>query len=75
MKRNDVLLDRLPDLSCLFCSTYKTKIRFDMELHLYERHKQNLVYNLPIGKARIDDRIEYALEIIEQRRVVMAELD
>jgi hypothetical protein len=74
-KRNDVSLDLLPDLSCLFCSTYKTKIRFDMELHLFEMHKQNLVYNLPIGKARMDDRIEYALKLIEQRLVVIAEPD
>jgi len=46
-----------------------------MELHLFEMHKQNLVYNLPIGKAKMDDRIEYALEIIEQRVVMIAEPD
>jgi hypothetical protein len=66
-------LDGLPTLSCLFCSTYKTKIRFDMELHLFEKHKQNLVYDLPIGerKASIDDRIEYALQLIEQGKIIL----
>jgi hypothetical protein len=66
-------LDGLPTLSCLFCSTYKTKIRFDMDLHLYEKHKQNLVYDLPIPdiKASIDDRIEYALMLIEQGKIIL----
>ena len=66
-------LDGLPTLSCLFCSTYKTKIRFDMELHLFEKHKQNLVHDLPIPyrKASIDDRIEYALQLIEQEKIIL----
>jgi hypothetical protein len=69
----DNLLDDLPTLSCLFCSTYKTKIRFDMDLHLYEKHKQNLVYDLPIPdrKASMDDRIEYALQLIEQGKIIL----
>ena len=34
-----------------------------MDLHLFEKHKQILVYDLPISdrKASIDDRIEHAL--------------
>jgi hypothetical protein len=66
-------LDDLPNLSCLFCSIYKTKIRFDMDLHLFEKHKQDLVYNLPIPvmKASIDDRIEYALQLIEQGKIIL----
>jgi hypothetical protein len=66
-------LDGLPTLSCLFCSTYKTKIRFDMDLHLFEKHKHNLVYDLPIPvrKASIDDRIEYALQLIEQGKIIL----
>jgi hypothetical protein len=66
-------LQDLPTLSCLFCSKYKTKIRFDMDLHLYEKHKQNLVYDLPISdrKASIDDRMEYALQLIEQGKIIL----
>ena len=41
-----------------------------MELHLFEKHKQDLVYNLPIHKASMDDRVDYALELIEQVLVV-----
>lgn len=63
--KDDPLLADLPSLSCLFCDNYKTKIRFDMELHLSEKHRHSLVYNLPIGKANMDDRIEYALHLIE----------
>jgi hypothetical protein len=70
---NDKSLQDLATLSCLFCSTYKTKIRFDMELHLFEKHKQNLVYDLPIPymKASIDDRVEYALRLIEQEKIIL----
>jgi hypothetical protein len=69
----DNSLDGLLTLSCLFCSTYKTKIRFDMDLHLYEKHKHNLVYDLPIPdrKASMDDRIEYALQLIEQGKIIL----
>ena len=44
-----------------------------MELHLFEKHKQDLVYNLPISdrKASIDDRIEYALQLIEQGKIIL----
>jgi hypothetical protein len=38
-----------------------------MELHLFEKHKQDLVYNLPIHKASMDDRVDYALDLIETR--------
>jgi hypothetical protein len=44
-----------------------------MELHLFEKHKQNLVHDLPIPyrKASIDDRIEYALQLIEQGKIIL----
>ena len=44
-----------------------------MDLHLYEKHKHNLVYDLPIPetKASIDDRIEYALQLIEQGKIIL----
>jgi hypothetical protein len=44
-----------------------------MDLHLYEKHKHNLVYDLPIPdrKATIDDRVEYALVLIEQGKIIL----
>jgi hypothetical protein len=44
-----------------------------MDLHLYEKHKHNLVYGLPIPyrKASMDDRIEYALVLIEQGKIIL----
>jgi len=44
-----------------------------MDLHLYDKHKQNLVYDLPIpgSKAGIDDRIEHALQLIEQGKIIL----
>ena len=44
-----------------------------MDLHLYEKHKQKLVYDLPIShkKASIDDRLEYALQLIEQGKIIL----
>lgn len=38
-----------------------TQIEFDLDLHLYEHHRMELV-KLPIGKANIDKRISYAIE-------------
>jgi vancomycin permeability regulator SanA len=46
-----------------------------MELHLFEKDKQNLVYNLPIHKASMDNRIECALDLIEQRKVLLLQPD
>jgi hypothetical protein len=45
---------------CIFCK-YVVDIEFDLELHLYEKHRQELV-RLPIGKSSLDRRIEYAIE-------------
>jgi hypothetical protein len=44
-----------------------------MDLHLFEKHKQNLVYDLPIPyrKASMDDKIEYALQLIEQGKIIL----
>jgi hypothetical protein len=44
-----------------------------MDLHLFEKHKQNIVYDLPIPgrKGSIDDRIEYALQLIEQGKIIL----
>jgi hypothetical protein len=48
-------------------------IRFDMDLHLYEKHKHNLVYDLhlPDSKASIYDRIEYTLQLIEEGKIIL----
>jgi hypothetical protein len=48
-----------------------------MELHLYEKHKQNLVYKLPISdnKVSLDDRMEYALQLIEQGKIILPNED
>lgn len=43
-----------------------TSIEFDLDLHLYEEHRMELV-QLPIGKGNIDFRIQYAIE--EGKRV------
>jgi hypothetical protein len=50
---------------CIFCR-FTTCIEFDLELHLYESHKMELV-KLPVGKGSLDFRIEYAVN--EGRRV------
>ena len=44
-----------------------------MDLHLYEKHKQNLIHDLPISvkNASIDNRIEYALQLIEQGKIIL----
>jgi hypothetical protein len=44
-----------------------------MDLHLYEKHKHNLVYDLPIHdtRASIDSRIEYALQLIDQGKIIL----
>ena len=51
---------------CIFCK-YLVDIEFDLELHLYEKHRMELV-RLPIGKSSIDRRIEYSIE--EGKKVV-----
>jgi hypothetical protein len=44
-----------------------------MDLHLYEKHKHNLVYDLhlPDSKASIYDRIEYTLQLIEEGKIIL----
>ena len=44
-----------------------------MDLHLYEKHKQNLIHDLPISikNASIDNRIQYALQLIEQGKIIL----
>ncbi len=50
----------LPQYPCFFCgNSYKTRIDFDMELHLVEFHKKQLL-RLPV-KGGIDRRLEYVI--------------
>ena len=62
---HSVIIEGLNPLVCIFCK-FITCIEFDLELHLYESHKTELV-KLPIGKGPLDFRIEYAVK--EGRRV------
>ena len=57
----------LPNLRCMFCESY-SPIKFDMELHLYDNHREDLLYDLPIKKKkgfRMNDRIDYAINLME----------
>lgn len=49
-----------PFLVCIFCRHYFTDTELDLDLHLYENHKLNLV-KLPIGKGSLGFRIGYAV--------------
>jgi hypothetical protein len=60
-----VMTEGVMPVVCIFCKSI-TCVEFDLELHLYENHKIELV-NLPIGKGSLDFRIEYAIN--EGRRV------
>jgi hypothetical protein len=64
-KTRSVMIEGLIRLVCIFCK-FITCIEFDLELHLYESHRMELV-KLPIGKGSLDFRIEYAIN--EGRRV------
>jgi hypothetical protein len=50
-----------PLFLCIFCKHYFTDTEFDLDLHLYENHKLNLV-KLPIGKGSLSFRIGYAID-------------
>ena len=51
--------DRLP-IVCIFCKR-TIEIEFDLELHLHEQHRMELV-RLCWGRGSLDSRIEYAIE-------------
>lgn len=60
-----VIIEGLNPLVCIFCR-FTTCIELDLELHLYESHKMELV-KIPIGKGSLDFRLEYGIN--EGRRV------
>ncbi len=53
---------------CIFCRR-TIEIEFDLELHLHEQHRIELV-GLCYGKGSLDSRIEYAIE--EGNKVALA---
>jgi hypothetical protein len=60
-------LKGLHSLKCMFCECY-SPIKFDMELHLYENHRKNLLTDLPINRKvgfGMDNRIVYAIDLME----------
>lgn len=66
----DRILEGQPVLECIFCDKYKTAIDFDMELHLLEKHRWELLRQFPIkGKGySMDLRAEYFVHQIKIRR-------
>jgi hypothetical protein len=55
----------LPEIPCLYCN-FKDPIAFDLSLHYLEKHRYQLI-RLPIGKAIIDDRADYAVELSKKK--------
>jgi hypothetical protein len=66
--KNRQELKGLPNLKCIYCSSYYTPIRFDMNLHLYEKHRLDVVYKFPVPfvrRMKMDDRMERILDMME----------
>lgn len=55
----------MPEIPCIYCN-FKDPIAFDLSLHYIEKHRYQLI-RLPIGKATIDDRADYAVELSKKR--------
>jgi hypothetical protein len=53
------MIEGVIPIVCIFCR-FTTCIELDLELHLHESHRIELV-KLPIGKGSLDFRIEYAI--------------
>ena len=54
-------------LECIFCDKYETAIEFNMELHLHEKHRLELLAQYPLkGKGyTMDIRIKYFINRIK----------
>jgi hypothetical protein len=59
-RRGGTIIQGKTPIVCIFCK-FMTSIEFDLDLHLYEHHRMELV-KLLIGKANMDKRISYAIE-------------
>jgi hypothetical protein len=53
-------------LRCLWCD-FKSDIAFDVENHLYEKHRYDILKKLQVEYIDIEDRIQYAMELIKQQ--------
>jgi hypothetical protein len=57
-KNAGTIIQAVPPTVCIFCG-YATSILFDLDLHLYEDHKE-MLWRLQTD-GTIDDRIAYAM--------------
>ena len=55
----------LLEIPCIYCD-FKDPIAFDLSLHYIEKHRYQLI-RLPLGKASIDDRADYAIELSKKK--------
>jgi hypothetical protein len=70
--KNRQELKDLPNLKCIYCDSYYTPIRFDMDLHLYEKHRLDVVYKFPdpfVRRMKMDDRMERILDMMKSDAV------
>src|SRR5262245_26107746 len=58
-EKRGTIIEGIYPIPCIFCH-FMTSIEFDLDLHLYEKHRLELV-KLSIGKDNIDFRIVYAI--------------
>jgi hypothetical protein len=67
------MIEGVGPVICIFCR-FVTCIEFDLDLHLYENHRMELV-NLPIGKGSLNFRIEYAIKEGRSASLALINLD
>jgi hypothetical protein len=70
LRSNADLLFGLYYLVCYYCGNkYMTPIEFDMELHLYERHRKEVYQNSPLNGpgSSFDARVDYLLKIMRRK--------
>jgi hypothetical protein len=71
-EKRGTIIEGIPPIPCIFCD-FMTSIEFDLEIHLYAEHRNELV-RLPIGKGNIDFRIAYAINEGKKIREAMSNL-
>jgi DNA replicative helicase MCM subunit Mcm2 (Cdc46/Mcm family) len=64
------VLDGMQVLKCYFCKRFKTPIKFDMEVHLQDVHKEQLLKDLPLrGKGfSTAYRAQFVINIMKQKK-------
>jgi hypothetical protein len=65
---NEHGLAGLPEISCIFCKSYKTQIEFELSIHLQERHRMELIKKLSMGNGyhSIVRRADYAVDLCKK---------